>query len=113
MEKMDTESLIYHDIDDATFYTVVDRCFTKVRKFNPLSVQQKKHVCERQECNNETNLKRCGSCKSVVYCSKTCQQKDWKSHKMICAIGKEKNYWGKQIFFGSDDQPIFFCSENK
>ena len=30
-------------------------------------------------------LQKCGRCKSVFYCSKDCQKKDWKSHKAVCA----------------------------
>lgn len=30
-------------------------------------------------------LQRCGRCKSVFYCSKECQKKDWRSHKAVCA----------------------------
>ncbi|KAE9396351.1 hypothetical protein BT96DRAFT_922196 [Gymnopus androsaceus JB14] len=30
------------------------------------------------------NLKRCGRCKSVWYCSSECQMKDWKEHRPYC-----------------------------
>ena len=30
-------------------------------------------------------LMRCGKCKSIGYCSKTCQKNDWKTHKAICS----------------------------
>lgn len=29
-------------------------------------------------------LLHCGRCKSVFYCSKDCQKKDWKSHRAVC-----------------------------
>ena len=32
----------------------------------------------------------CGRCKSVFYCSKDCQKKDWKSHKAVCAVAYQK-----------------------
>lgn len=32
----------------------------------------------------------CGRCKSVHYCSKDCQKKDWKSHKAVCAVADHK-----------------------
>lgn len=36
-------------------------------------------------CNNEMkDLKKCSQCKSVGYCSKTCQEKHWSEHKEIC-----------------------------
>ena len=33
-------------------------------------------------------LKACGRCRKVSYCSKTCQKKDWKLHKLDCLIPK-------------------------
>ena len=29
-------------------------------------------------------LRRCGSCLAVKYCSSTCQTEDWASHKLVC-----------------------------
>lgn len=31
-----------------------------------------------------TILRQCAACKSVVYCSRECQRKDWKNHKESC-----------------------------
>ena len=31
-----------------------------------------------------SELKRCGSCKTALYCTGKCQKNDWKSHKPIC-----------------------------
>ena len=47
-------------------------------------------VCKRQsnfcsECYKEDNIDmRCGKCLKVYYCSRECQVKHWKFHKLIC-----------------------------
>ena len=45
--------------------------------------QNKTDVCQNGECGENGTLK-CSRCKSVRYCSKSCQGKDWKNHKKIC-----------------------------
>ncbi|XP_048745168.1 uncharacterized protein LOC125658094 isoform X2 [Ostrea edulis] len=42
----------------------------------------KLHVCAY--CGVKENLKKCGRCLGVVYCSKSCQSRDWSQHKIIC-----------------------------
>jgi hypothetical protein len=32
----------------------------------------------------EDQIKRCAKCKSVFYCSRDCQVKDWSAHKLAC-----------------------------
>lgn len=34
---------------------------------------------------------RCGKCKTVLYCSKSCQILDWTSHKEVCSKPVEKS----------------------
>ena len=35
-------------------------------------------------------LKKCGNCLSILYCSKECQRNDWKRHKLECKEKKEE-----------------------
>jgi hypothetical protein len=35
-------------------------------------------------CSKKNNLKLCGNCKNVYYCSQECFDKDQKNHKKIC-----------------------------
>jgi len=44
------------------------------------AVEEKHCIC----CGRLTNLKRCGKCKTVSYCSLVCQKKMWPSHKIAC-----------------------------
>ena len=41
-------------------------------------------VCVK--CFRNENLKKCSRCKSVSYCSITCQKEDWSLHKKMCKI---------------------------
>ncbi|KAK4895039.1 hypothetical protein LTR27_006906 [Elasticomyces elasticus] len=41
-------------------------------------------------CGNTGVLFKCGRCKSLYYCSKTCQAKDWPIHKMLCVKPNSK-----------------------
>ncbi|SOV21532.1 MYND finger protein, putative [Plasmodium sp. DRC-Itaito] len=44
---------------------------------------EKVNACEH--CYKEQNLKRCGRCKKVYYCSVECQKSDYVFHKRICS----------------------------
>ncbi|KAJ7166119.1 hypothetical protein C8R46DRAFT_1097121 [Mycena filopes] len=41
--------------------------------------------CSRDQCFNHRDLKECGRCKSVSYCSVDCQKISWPKHKPECA----------------------------
>ena len=47
-----------------------------------VSDQREKPKC--RVCSKEAT-KKCGKCKRVSYCSRDCQEKDWKYHKRSCA----------------------------
>nr|GAT48799.1 predicted protein [Mycena chlorophos] len=42
-------------------------------------------VCKKPPAEG-TSLQRCSRCRSVPYCSRECQAKDWKAHKEVCMI---------------------------
>ena len=53
----------------------------------PYKIQKSKQVCSHCGDSNVQlgrKLKTCSLCKKVMYCSKSCQVKDWKKHKPIC-----------------------------
>merc|ERR1711916_37500 len=37
----------------------------------------------------EEGLKECTGCRSVVYCSRECQKRDWKAHKRACKAARK------------------------
>ena len=61
-----------------------------------------RNIVSVKECNwkncKKKNIKlmKCKRCKSVYYCSKICQKKDWilsnKSHKSVCKVSKKRDY---------------------
>ncbi|XP_051156938.1 uncharacterized protein LOC127278971 [Leptopilina boulardi] len=72
----------------AKFYKSIDPSF-----FNMLDVESIFHktfypnACHVCNCFGEkVNLKRCGACDMISYCSKEHQLKDWSSHKEICKV---------------------------
>ena len=54
------------------------------------------------ECNGRYiyfNMVRCSGCRSVVYCSRKCQKKDWLKHKKQCLTSFEPAFKEKSKFF--------------
>uniref|UniRef100_A0A6C0BQ00 MYND-type domain-containing protein n=1 Tax=viral metagenome TaxID=1070528 RepID=A0A6C0BQ00_9ZZZZ len=54
------------------------------RKITRLGCKSQR-TCER--CPSKSNLRRCGRCQAVVYCSRDCQKDDWPQHKTYCRRG--------------------------
>jgi len=53
------------------------------------------------KCRKNSTTQRCANCKSVYYCSRECQKKDWKSHKKHCLdlrVFKKKSDTEKKPF---------------
>jgi hypothetical protein len=65
---------------NTAFYTFQDVCKEKLSECRwPYSLHRCAHCHETPE-----ELKLCAGCKSVKYCSRTCQRADWPSHKLVC-----------------------------
>ena len=68
-------------------------------------------LCKKGGSKSE-HLKQCSRCSCLFYCSKECQKKDWKSHKVLCSylttaaeeVGAD-NFFGHQIDFKDEDEP--------
>lgn len=46
------------------------------------------HACSRQE-TADTKFAACSRCKCTFYCSRECQRKDWKNHKVECRSAQQ------------------------
>jgi splicing suppressor protein 51 len=51
-------------------------------------------ACKKSEPSFTKPLKRCGKCKITLYCSRDCQQGDWKNHKKVCNKNKDTGAGG-------------------
>jgi hypothetical protein len=40
--------------------------------------------CGNNNCSASRGCKRCSRCRSIYYCSRECQEKDWVNHKPKC-----------------------------
>ena len=48
---------------------------------------QIQHLCAG--CNATGKMHACSRCKSVHYCSKECQKREWRAHKLVCQDAKQ------------------------
>nr|CAB3266879.1 ZF(MYND)-8 zinc finger protein [Phallusia mammillata] len=51
-------------------------------------------------------MKRCVQCKAVIYCSKSCQIKDWTVHKLKCTKKEKDSFLDKKNNMQSQNQPV-------
>jgi len=72
------------DFEDETNVKRAKNKFNKLLNDFPVTMLCK--VCFKQY---GVKLKYCSVCKSTSYCSRECQVKDWKNHKMECKTMKE------------------------
>lgn len=59
-------------------------------------------TCGKTSVNTGKALSKCMECKKVSYCSKECQTKDWKKHKVFCKAAKLK----EKDFASTDGLPM-------
>ncbi|TFK79144.1 hypothetical protein K466DRAFT_506076 [Polyporus arcularius HHB13444] len=67
----------------------------------PITALRCCHTCGRTQ-DEEVRLQRCVGCFSVLYCSKSCQKSNWKTHKPICrnnasAAANPQVGWNQQL----------------
>jgi len=85
----------YSIINSFVTYSYIDKLFKKktylrLRILNPTFAEQIKWLSDSEiqcaNCNEilESNLKKCSRCKLKYYCSRKCQTKHWKKHKIKC-----------------------------
>ncbi|EME84140.1 uncharacterized protein MYCFIDRAFT_195277 [Pseudocercospora fijiensis CIRAD86] len=60
--------------------------YKKVNSKPPKSNKDECAVCEAGEYKDGKPLMTCSKCKRSFYCSKECQKKDWKKHKISCSL---------------------------
>lgn len=48
--------------------------------------------CRKTDMELQKPLQKCTNCKRAFYCSKQCQQLDWKNHKKCCKLSKEEQW---------------------
>jgi len=60
------------------------KTYIRVENYSALLMLERKNIC--YYCLKEGQLKRCAKCQIAEYCSKECQQNDWKklNHKDVC-----------------------------
>jgi hypothetical protein len=59
-----------------------------MKEIRNYAADQKHNVPDAPECalceDSHEDLKKCGRCESVRYCSEECQEEDWPEHKRVC-----------------------------
>jgi len=64
---------------------------------------------ENEDTNREEGkMSRCGGCGVAFYCAKSCQVKDWKTHKKVCGLIKA----GKQLYAQSSSLHFPSCAQS-
>lgn len=70
-------------------FTRTDKMANLLDAWEIVAPEERHKLCHACCKHLEGQMKRCTRCKSVWYCSQTCQKQDWPSHKGSCkpAVG--------------------------
>jgi hypothetical protein len=97
---IDAVDAVVDTVDTVDSVDTVEAVDTKIDTPQPKTTEVKKknsdvyvplrvcRVCSRTHMLGEpqTPLMACGQCRKTFYCSRQCQKKDWKTHKLDCVM---------------------------
>lgn len=94
------EPLTGHGKDAAITRDEIGVCLQGVGRHAEAKAMRLRKGKEQMVCSNEPcsrtprearvqELRACGRCGSIFYCSEECQRADWKSHKKVCKPKEE------------------------
>ena len=70
--------------DRATGKNPTPKRLTRIHVVDGVFAERQCGGCGVWQRDTQTKLDRCSHCRKVYYCSKECQLKDWKAHKLSC-----------------------------
>ena len=70
--------------DRTTGKNPTPRRLTRIHVVDGVFAERQCGGCGVWQRDTQTKLDRCSRCRKVYYCSKECQLKDWKAHKLSC-----------------------------
>ena len=59
---------------------------TEELRLSSVGSQEMPHCSFCRNKDFESIFKLCGECEAIRFCSKICQRKHWKSHRVICKV---------------------------
>jgi hypothetical protein len=76
--------LFVYPLDVCKRNACIDKAFAELKETTP-TINWQPSLFQCATCKQSpSNLMRCSGCMLVSYCSRDCQKKDWKAHKLFC-----------------------------